>query len=545
MADQNTQITGGIAMRFQEKLNTLPKETIWQEYCGFLDLNIPEYMRIQNRLAEEQIQLWSRSALGQRFLHGQQPKTIDEFRRMVPLTTYQDYADLLLKKQDDELPEKAVLWIQTTWEGGLHPIKTAPYTKSMLDTYQKNMMACFMMATGTKRNEFDISYRDHMLYGLAPLPFVTGLVPVLMKDEIDIEYLPAVKDAIHMSFSERNKLGFKMGMKKGIEYFFGMGSVTYYISKSLSSMSGGTGGSLLHTLRSISPTMLMRLLKAKRVCKAEHRDLLPKDLFRLKGLVVAGTDNACYKDDLEQMWGIRPLELFGGTEPTCIGVEGWSRNGLYFFPNACFYEFIPEKEMLRNLEDPSYQPRTVLMDEVQPGEKYELVISVLKGGAFARYRVGDVYRCLGIGDKQDQTLLPRFAYIDRMPDVIDIAGFTRITENSLSHSIALSGLPIRDWFAVKEYTQNNRPRLHMYVEMDRSAVMSSAMGTEILKDHLTVYFKYLDSDYKDLKKILGVDPLHITLVKCGTFDAFERIHGKRIRRLNPEQIQIHAFRELL
>ena len=24
-------------------------------------------------------------------------------------------------------------WIQTTWEGGIHPIKTAPYTKGMLD----------------------------------------------------------------------------------------------------------------------------------------------------------------------------------------------------------------------------------------------------------------------------------------------------------------------------------------------------------------------------------------------------------------------------
>ena len=39
------------------------------------------------------------------------------------------------------------------------------------------------------------------------------------------------------------------------------------------------------------------------------------------------------------------MELFAGTEPTCIGTETWTRNGMYFFPDACFYEFIPESEM--------------------------------------------------------------------------------------------------------------------------------------------------------------------------------------------------------
>ena len=247
----------------------------------------------------------------------------------------------------------------------------------------------------------------------------------------------------------------------------------------------------------------------------------------------AGTDNCCYKDDLEYMWGVRPMELFAGTEPTCIGTETWSRNGMYFFPDACFYEFIPENEMYRSMDDPDYVPRTCLMDEVIPGEKYEIVISVLKGGAFARYRVGDIYRCLGIGDKNEGTHIPRFAYIDRVPDVIDIAGFTRITENSINHSIRLSGLHIKDWCAIKEYTEENRPRLHLYVELERSALSSMAVSTELLKGHLSVYFKYLDNDYKDLKKILGVDPLNISVVKCDTFDTFEKKYGHRIRRMNP------------
>ena len=65
-------------MKFEQKLKQLSQEEIWQEYCGFLDLSIEEYMRIQNRLMEEQIALWSKSALGQRFLNGKKIRHSDE-----------------------------------------------------------------------------------------------------------------------------------------------------------------------------------------------------------------------------------------------------------------------------------------------------------------------------------------------------------------------------------------------------------------------------------------------------------------------------------
>lgn len=344
-----------------------------------------------------------------------------------------------------------------------------------------------------------------------------------------------------MSFKERNVRGFKLGMKKGIEYFFGLGSVTYYISQSVRALDQGSADSKLKKLKSCSPEMLLRYLRGKQACKKEKRELLPKDLFRLKGFMCAGTDNWCYKDDLEHMWGIRPMEIFAGTEPTCIGTETWSRNGMYFFPDACFYEFIPESEMLRSRDDPDYQPRTVLMDQVAAGEKYELVITVLKGGAFVRYRVGDVYRCMGVENQEEQIRIPRFSYIDRVPDVIDIAGFTRITENSIRHSIALSGLPVKDWFARKEYTENKRPQLHLYVEMERMALPGTAVSVEILRQQLGIYFKYLDSDYQDLQKILGVDPLNITLVRCGTFAAYAQSHPKPIRKMNPGTMEVADF----
>lgn len=528
-------------MRFEEKLKEGDNQALWDEYCGFLDLSVEEFMSIQRRLLLEQIEIWSDSPLGQTFLRGKKPEGVEDFRQIVPLTTYEDYAQILLQKESSMLPAEAVLWIQTTWEGGMNPVKVAPYTKSMLDTYRNNVMSCLMLASSREKGHFDINPKYHILYALAPPPFATGILPLLFKDEIGINFLPPVEEAVHMSFSERNKKGFKMGMRRGIEYFFGLGSVTYFVSLSLGAMQGKSASgdkSLKDKLSGISPAMILRLISARKKCKEENRELMPKDLFNLKGFMCAGTDNNCYKDDLEELWGVRPMEIFAGTEPTCIGTETWTRDGMYFFPDACFYEFIPENEMERNLANPSYVPRTILMDQVVPGEKYELVITVFKGGAFARYRVGDMYRCVGLTNKEDQTRIPRFHYVDRIPTIIDIAGFTRITENSINSAVKLSGLAVENWIALKEYGEKGRPMLHMYMEMKKEALITGGVSCRIIKEHLSVYFKYLDQDYKDLKKILGMDPLKVTLVRCKTFAVYEEKYGVLPRRVNPPSMEV-------
>lgn len=527
-------------MSLSEKLQNQQYEEIWSQYCGFLDLNLTEFMTIQKRLMTEQIQLWSNSELGKKILKGKTPQTIDEFRAVVPLTTYDDYADILLHKRADYLPGNPIIWIQTTWEGGKHPVKVAPYTRSMLDTYRNNVIACLILATSHEKGSFEYKEGDKMLYGLAPLPYATGLLPLLLGEETDIRFLPEVKEAENMTFSQRNKLGFKLALKKDVELFFGLGSVTYAVSKTLSSMSGKSFD--ISSIWKYKPHMLYRLLKAKIRSKKENRPIVPKDLFHLKGLMVAGTDNHCYKDDLEELWGIRPMEIFAGTEPTLIGTETWTRDGLYFFPDSCFYEFITEADMLRSEEDPDFIPKTCLMDEVIPGEKYELVLSVLKGGAFARYRCGDMYRCLGIGNRADNTQIPRFEYVDRVPAVIDIAGFTRISELGIESALKLAKVPVKNWVAAKEYNEENRPFLHLYLEIESYGLINQAVSTEILKEVLATYFKYIDQDYRDLKKILGMEPLVVTILRCGTFDRYFRISGKKLRRMNPSR---HDLQELL
>ena len=131
-------------MNLEKKLRTQSGKDIWQEYCGFLDLSMDEFMDIQYRLLDEQIQLLSQCGLGQRFLKGRLPQNADEFRQMVPLTTYDDYADILLLKRADMLPAPPVVWLQTTWESGNKPEKWAPYSEDMLKIYKTNIIAAML-----------------------------------------------------------------------------------------------------------------------------------------------------------------------------------------------------------------------------------------------------------------------------------------------------------------------------------------------------------------------------------------------------------------
>ena len=44
-------------MTLEQKLKKKQYDQVWQEYCGFLNLTLPEFMEIQNRLMLEQLEL--------------------------------------------------------------------------------------------------------------------------------------------------------------------------------------------------------------------------------------------------------------------------------------------------------------------------------------------------------------------------------------------------------------------------------------------------------------------------------------------------------
>ena len=523
-------------MTLEQKLKKKQYDQVWQEYCGFLNLTLPEFMEIQNRLMLEQLELYGNCELGIHIMKGKKPKTVQEFRDLVPLTQYDDYADILLSRDEQKLPAKPMLWIETTWEGGRNPIKVAPYTERMVDCHRNSSITILLLATSDKKGSFTLRGDENFLYGMAPLPYLTGMVPHLVQAELPVNFLPSIEEAESMGFEQRNKEGFRLGMQKGIDLFFGLSSIVVKIGDAFVGEGEQKKSNGKSSLLKNSSKMNYRMIKAWAKSKQDGTPILPKDIWNLKGLVCAGTDSHALKKKIEHYWGIKPLEIFAGTEPACVATETWRKSGLVFFPDVGLYEFIPMTELEKNILDPSYKPRTYLLDEIKPGLDYELVVSNFKGGAFARYRTGDVFRCVSMSSEEDGVALPHFIFTDREPRFIDIAGFTRISEGTISEALRLSRLELQDWFAVKEYDASKRAYLHMYVEIGYQG--NQVGNRELIKDHLSTYFRYVDKDFKNLKHFLGMDPLQVTILPAGTLDAFREETGRKIRRINPSHFDV-------
>lgn len=517
-----------------EMLRQDETEKIWDKYCGFLDLNITEFMQIQERLLMEQIDLLSHCELGQKLLGNKTPCTIEEFRDLVPLTTYEDYTDILLNKKEAALPSKPLYWIKTTWKGGTHAIKLAPYSESMINEHTRAFIASLILATSKKRGDFSLKEYDKFLYGMAPLPYLTGLAPYGVKNEIEFEYLPSIDEAENLDFEERNKVGFELALNKGVDLFFGLSSVLVKIGEDF--VKGSPVSKHKHSLKPTSFKMMYRILKAFVKKNLKKQTILPKDLWDIKGILCAGTDTHAFKEKIEYYWGKRPLEIYGGTEIATVATETWGNSGLTFFPDVNLLEFIPEKDSLRSHQDKNYTPKTLLINEIKPSERYELVITKFRGGAFVRYRVGDIIECLSLQNDIHGINLPQVRFVDRISNIIDLAGFTRITKATIDKSIQMTGLRVKDWVACKEY-EDNEPILHIYLEMD-----SKNINPRIVKEKLNEMLQELDSDYRDIELLLGRDSLRITVLPLGTFEKYAELNDTPILKINPNKNTLNILK---
>jgi hypothetical protein len=511
----------------REMLREEDYDAIWESYMSFLDLSVDEFMEIQERLLMEQIDLLGKCTLGKKLLGNNKIKSMDDFRKYVPLTKYEDYADTLLNKREEDLPSKPLHWVQTTWKGGKEPIKLAPYSKVMVEEHTKMFMSSLILSTSKGRGHFDLRNFDRFLYGMAPLPYLTGFAPYILADLIDFEYLPSTKKAEELGFRERNKEGFKLAMKYGADLFFGLSSVLVKIGESYAD-SSKSSSDLPFPGNMKQAKKMMQAWYKKRIKKEA---LLPKDLFEFKGIVCGGTDSDTYKSQIEHYYGITPLEIFGGTESAAVATETWSRNGLTFFPDVNFLEFIPQEELQKEKEEESYNPQTVLFSELEAGGIYELVITKLRGGAFVRYRIGDLMKCISLENKEDDIKLPQVKYLDRVHNIIDLSGFTRITKQLIGDTLKLENISADYWAAAKEIGEN-QPYLRLYIENP------DKMDTEAIYERINKRMKSLDSDYNDIHEMLGHDPLKITIVKEGSFETFKQEHGKDIGKINPSADEV-------
>ncbi len=78
--------------------------------------------------------------------------------------------------------------------------------------------------------------------------------------------------------------------------------------------------------------------------------------------------------------------------------------------------------------------------------------------------------------------------------------------------------------------------------MSEESQVSDVTGKTLLTEHLAAYFKAFDSDYADLKKLLNMEPLKITVLKTGTMKAYCRDTGRTLDKLNIHATDLSALK---
>ena len=477
----------------------------WQRCCGFIDLSLEDFMDIQQRLLWEQLGLLKKCELGRYIMNGADPQTLEEFRQSIPLTNYDDYAPYLLEKRENALPDKPALWQYTSGKSSAYPFRWAPVTNAQLREIKQLLFALLFFSGCTQRNEIVFKEHDKVLYGMAPPPYATGTMVRAFPHEM-FDFFPPVDEAEQMSFEGRIQYGFEMALEKGLDFYLAMSSVVVAIGDRFQQKSNNTSLMSLLTRPRAIPRLARGLIKSK----LAHRPLLPKDLWSLRGLITFGIDSSIYKDKIKETWGLEPLEFHGCTEAVLIAMQTWDHQGMTFIPHLNFFEFIPEEESLKSRKDPAYQPQTLLLDEVKPGN-YELVITSLHGGPFVRYRLGHLIKITSLRNEQLNINIPQMVFLTRVDDQIDIAGFTRLTEKTIWQAIENTGLAYVDWTARKEV--KGKPMLHLYIELKEDSHLNPEQATATIHEAL----KELYTPYADLESFTGLRPLEVTLLPPNAF----------------------------
>ncbi len=503
-------------------------DELWQRCCGFIDLSLKDFMRIQKRLLMEQMGMLKKCQLGQEIMGGISPRSVEEFRQQVPLTDYADYSPYLLKRRMDVLPKKPILWQCTSGKSGEYPLMWAPVTARQLDEIEPLLFALLLFSSCNKRGDIGFKEKDKFLYGMAPPPYTSGTMARIFPNEL-FDLLPSIEEAEKMSFEDRIHQGFELALSEGLDLCFALSSVTVAIGERFRQRNGSSVD-----VRTIlkKPKSMLRLAKALARSKLARRPMLPKDLWALKGLVTFGMDGSVYREKIKRMWGRYPLDFHGCTEAVIIAMQTWDYQDMTFVPHLNFFEFIPEEESIKSREDTTYQPSTLLLDQVKPG-RYELVITNFHGGPFARYRPGHLIEITSLRNEKLGIDIPQMTFVCRIDDQIDIAGFTRLSEKAIWQAIENTELSYKGWMARKEVKE--KPALNLYLELGENEYVTARQVADMVHEEL----KKLDTPYAELESFTGLRPLEVTLLPENAFATFvlrQKAAGADLVHLKPPHI---------
>jgi len=507
----------------------LTEEELWQRYCGFLDLSIDEFMAMQNELLMDEIEQVADSTLGKKIMNNRKPKSVAEFRRIVPLTTYQDYEPYLSEKQEDALAISPLYWCHSTGRGG--QFKWIPHSAEFVDRAVRNFLGTFLLGSAKRKGEVNISPGLQFLIMLPPPPYASGCLVQQLTQRFSFAAIPSAEVVKNLEFEERVRKGFQIALRDGVEVIAGISSILVKVGEEF----GGQAQRQPFSLSMLHPKVISRLIRAILRCKQEKRGMLPKDLWPVKAILTGGVDTSIYKDGLSYYWGVEPFEFYICSEAFYLATQGWNKKGMFFIPDTAFLEFIPHEKHLKQQDNQDYQPSTVLLDEVEEGKLYEVVITHFFGMPLLRYRMNDIIKVVTLKDNETGVNLPQIVFQRRLHESIYLAGLAELDEKTIWQAISNTGIKYADWLACKEH-DHNQSFLRIYIELKETKEV------DVVANLIDEQLRIVDTDYRDIDAYLKLQPVRVTLLSPGTFQRYmdeKKREGVDRAHIKPAHINPH------
>ena len=334
-----------------------------------------------------------------------------------------------------------------------------------------------------------------------------------------------------MSFQERIQQGFLRSMGTGIDYFIGVASVLMRIGEAFSG--GARTMSLSPAL--LRPRTIYRLSKAFLASKLNGRAILPKDIWRPKGIVASGMDAQMYRHRIKELWGCDPLEAYACTEFGPIAYQAWGerKQGMTLVPDTAYWEFMPEAEYRLWKQQPSHRPKTVLMDELQLG-KYVLVGTSLGGGAFIRYVIGDLIRVIALEDAALGIKLPQIVVESR-------AMMSSTLRRWWCLPNVLCGKPWVSLISARWIGLRGRSTIRTTSIQCCTCILREQSSTaDRLAVDLDNALIETNEEYAGFHSILEINPIKVSILTPGTLQAYmaeKQAEGADLGQLKPPRMQ--------
>ena len=518
---------------------TLTEDELWQRYCGFLDLSVDEFMDIQKELLMDEIERVADSMLGKKIMGNRTPGSVEEFRKIVPLTTYEDYEPYLSEKQEDALAEKPHMWCHSSGRGGY--FKWIPHSSEFMERLIRNFIGCFILASNAQKGKVSLSPGFHVLSIIPPRPYASGWLLYSLGQRISCKLIPSTAEGESLEFEERVQRGMQITLRDGADFAAATSSILVKMGELFTKEARGVKLSpyMLH------PKIILRLLRASLRAKIEKRTLLPKDLWPLKGIISSGMDSNIYADEIAYYWGHQPYQFYSSSDAGFIATQAWNQKMMTFIPDSVFLEFIPKTEQAKYKADNNYQPRTVLLNEVEEGQSYEVIITQLYGMPLLRYRIKDLIKIVALRDDETGINLPQVAFQRRIGETINLASLAELDEKAIWQAIANTGIKYADWSACKEY-DSGKAFIRLYLELKEEGE-----ATEVA-DRIDEQLKVVDTDYRDIDSYLELQPIRVTILSPGTFESYMNKKRKdgcdlahlKPRHMNPPQPDVEQLIQL-